>query len=191
MIIAIRRILPIHAAEARGSWGKDAGCRGPGGSWALRPIPAEPDRVSATRGPGDLWPQIESSHREMTIEGEGALDAVMPHESEGSAIGEADALIREFLEQCQRLAILTLAGPQNRKRPRVKDVARPLGRECIARSAREKREGLRQDQVAGESRGALPGEPIPSGDGLRVRPILRDVARQEGARIDEDHSGSP
>ncbi len=66
-----------------------------------------------------------------------------------------------------------------------------FGRECVARPAREEREGLREDQAAGEGRDALCDESIPAGDGPRVKPILRDIARQESARVDEDHSSSP
>lgn len=127
----------------------------------------------------------------MAVEGEDSLDPVVAHEREGSAVGEADALVREFLEKDQRLAVLAFARPQNRESSRVEDVPRSLGREGIARPPREKREGFRKDQGAGKGRRTLRSKLIPSGNGTRMKAIFRDVAREEGARVDEDQSASP
>src|SRR6266542_1718217 len=138
----------------------------------------------------DAGHDLEPGVCEVEIEGECPIQIVAAHESEGNAIGEADLLVGELGEEIDRFQLVGTVRPQDRERGGRKQSAGTLSRESIGRSSSDERERLVQDEIAGKAANAISLDVEPAALRAAVVFVPRNVARDKGACIDEDHFSS-
>lgn len=126
----------------------------------------------------------------MTIEGECALDLVLPHEREAHAVGETHVLIREFLEENQGPFLDRFVCPKDPERFRSVYSATALGGKSVICASGQQRQGLVDHEVARADCGISPVEVFPGASCAGVQRIRGKVSGEEGPRIDEDQSDS-
>jgi hypothetical protein len=109
------------------------------------------------------------------------------HQGEGDAVREADFLVRELCEEiyCSRLVVCIRA--ENDQRGRAQQSPSPFRGEGVGRAPGEQCECLVQNEVAREAAIATPLDFSPGFPRSPVVSVARDEARQEAARVDEDH----
>lgn len=124
----------------------------------------------------------------MAIESKGASDALSLHEGEREAIGETDFLIRVLFEKLESFVLVVRGGAEYLKGFGSIEGARAGGGKGVRASAREQSEGFIEDEVAGIALPVPTNERFPGAGRLPVMVVSSEVAGEEGARVDEDHS---
>ena len=92
-------------------------------------------------------PERETGRLEVTVERECLANAVLAHERERQAVGEAHFLIGKLLEQLEGVLLLCASGAQNHERLRAQDRAGTFGGEPVTGAAGQQGKRLVEDVV--------------------------------------------
>src|SRR5262245_4249204 len=127
----------------------------------------------------------------MPVKCEDALDLPLPQEDEGDAVGEADILIGELLEEFKRRKLLFLSRSQHLEDFGGINNPSLLGSKSASSPPCQQSECFIQHEVAGEATLLLQLKPIPKTQGPFVILIPAQVPGQKCPGVNEDHSSSP